>query len=95
MQNIECEEHILQNKLQQVLGQLVSRQLFPKRCEGHPHRLMDEALKHWVFASKFKLIEQGADEHAPDVLRFRECIYVIEDFDFSLDCEGILGADFD
>jgi hypothetical protein len=41
------------------------------------------------------LIEQGADEHAPDVLRFRECIYVIEDFDFSLDCEGILGADFD
>jgi hypothetical protein len=95
MQKIDCKKHMLQNKLQQVLGQLISRQLFPKRCEGHPHRLMDEALKCCDFAAKFELIKQGADAQASDMLRFRKRIYVIEDIDFSLDCEGILGANFD
>ena len=56
---------------------------------------MDEALKRCVFASKFEGVEQGADEHASDMHRFRECIDVIEGFDFSLDCYSTLCADFD
>ena len=56
---------------------------------------MDEALKCCVFTSKFEVIEQGANEHASDMRRFRECIDVIEGFDFSLDCYSTLCADFD
>lgn len=56
---------------------------------------MDEALKRSVFASKLELIEHWADEHASGMLRFWECVEVIEGFDFSLGCGVILGADFD
>ena len=95
MQKIECKKHMFQSKFQQVLGQPVSQQLFPKRCKGHRHRLMDEALKCCVFTLKFEVIEQGANEHASDMRRFRECIDVIKGFDFSLDCYSTLGTDFD